>query len=332
MPQSDDLILGVDIGGTKVAAALIDFDGNILFCGRSPMEAHKSAREGLQSVTRAIDRVMLHRMGKNVRVIGVSAPGYIDLANGVILKTSNLPCWRNFPLLSAIESQYELPTHLANDANAAVLAEAKWGAGVGYTSVFYVSLGTGVGTGMVLQNRLYLGSKGHAGEGGHVTINFRGPVCPCGARGCIEMYVSGKAIARRTRERLRRHGQQKSQILQLSQGKPERITAEIVATAAASADPLASAILRETVEYFAIWLSNITNLLDPHVIVIGGGLSALMMSLLAPLRESAKWIVQSSREPVSIVPAFYGANSSLVGAAAICLSNLGSECNGALQH
>ena len=165
MPQSDDLILGVDIGGTKVAAALIDFDGNILFCGRVPWEAHKSAREGLQSVTRAIHRVMLHRMGKNVRVIGVSAPGYIDLANGVILKTSNLPCWRNFPLLSAIESQYELPTHLANDANAAVLAEAKWGAGVGYTSVFYASLGTGVGTGMVLQNRLYLGSKGHAGEG-----------------------------------------------------------------------------------------------------------------------------------------------------------------------
>jgi glucokinase len=331
MAKADDLILGVDIGGTKVAAALINSSGKILSSSRTPMVARKSAEQGLQSVARAIDRVMLHRLAKNVRAIGVSAPGWIDSANGVVLKTTNLPCWRNFPLRGAIERRYGLPTRLANDANAAALAEAQWGASVGHESSFYVSLGTGLGTGLILQHGLYHGSTGNAGEGGHVTINFRGTACPCGKRGCVEMYVSGTAITRRTRERLRKYDKQKSQILELSHGRLDGVTAEIVAEAASAGDPLATAILRETAEYFAIWLGNIINLLDPEIIVLGGGLSRLMMSLLDPIRNYLDTrTVQIRRELVPIVAAFHGADSALVGAAALCIPNLNTK-NGQTQ-
>jgi glucokinase len=319
MAKSQKVVLGVDIGGTKIAAGLVNSEGKILYSSRTRMVAKKSAQEGVQAVRTAVDDVLKATAGQKVSAIGVSVPGWVDSAQGMLLSATNLPCWRNFPLAQEIETCYRLPTHLANDANAAALAEAAWGAGAGYRNVFYVTIGTGIGTALVLRHRIYPGRTGAAGEGGHMTINFRGPLCGCGKRGCIEMYASGTAIARSARERMRRAG-----IRSLGgrfDAKHTTITAEAVAKAAAAGDQLAGEILGEAADHFAIWLGGIVDLLEPEIIVVGGGVARLMTSMLHRIRRRLKiWAVNPRQQQIPIVNASYGPESALVGAAALCLS------------
>src|SRR5579871_5610890 len=191
--------LGVDIGGTKVAVGLVDHEGNIVAQTRKPMIANGSAEAGLQAVIDAIDSLtgttQFHR-------IGVCAPGPLDPKTGVVLNPPNLPCWRNFPLGAKLAEKYEHPVKVDNDANAAALAETRWGAARGYHYVFYGTVGTGIGTGIVLDGRIYHGYTGAAAEGGHVTIDYHGPVCNCGKLGCIEILAAGPAIGKRARAKL----------------------------------------------------------------------------------------------------------------------------------
>jgi glucokinase len=200
--NSGNLALGVDIGGTKVAVGLVNSRGQIRHAARAPMAARGDAEQGFRAVLNAIDSVMPQARTARVRAIGVCAPGWVESEKGVLLTATNLPCWRNFPLARKIEKHYGLPTRLTNDASAAALAEAKWGAGARHESIFYVSLGTGIGTAMVRDGEIYHGRAGGGCEGGHMTVNFSGPLCGCGKRGCIEMYASGTAISRRARSLL----------------------------------------------------------------------------------------------------------------------------------
>ena len=192
--NSGNLALGVDIGGTKVAVGLVNSRGQIRHAARAPMAARGEAEQGFRAVLNAIDSVMPQARAARVRAIGVCAPGWVESEKGVLLSATNLPCWRNFPLARKIEKHYGLPTRLTNDASAAALAEAKWGAGARHESIFYVSLGTGIGTAMVRDGEIYHGRAGGGCEGGHMTVNFSGPLCGCGKRGCIEKI--GRASCR----------------------------------------------------------------------------------------------------------------------------------------
>jgi glucokinase len=322
--SSKKLILGVDIGGTKVAAGLVDSSGQILKSFRTAMVARESADRGLRAVFAAIDGVIADAGAGRAAVggIGVCVPGWVDFERGSVIKAANLPCWRNFPLARKISAHYKLPTRLANDADAAALAEANWGAGAKTRNVFYVSLGTGIGTGMAIDRRIHLGHGGSAFEGGHMTINFDGPVCPCGKRGCIEMYSSGTAIARIARERLseisgRASG---SKMLALAGGDSAGTTSEIVSEAAASGDEIAASVLEEAANHLAIWLGNIIDLLEPGIIVMGGGTGRLMMRYKQHIRKAlGQWAINPRQRKVRIVDARYGAESALVGAAALCI-------------
>ena len=314
----EKLILGVDIGGTKVAAALVNSRGKVQHAVRVPMVARGSAEQGFRAVREAIDAVTASASEKSIAAaIGVCSPGWVDSTRGVLLDAANLPCWRNFPLARKIEKHYGLPARLANDANAAALAEARWGAGKGSENVFYVSLGTGIGTALVLQGRIYEGRAGGAGEGGHMTINYCGPLCGCGKRGCVEMYASGTAIARRARSLLHRGGSRNSRMLKIARGDNSAVTTEIVYKAASSGDPLARKILEEAVDYLAIWLGGMIDLLEPEVIVLGGGLGRVMISFRGQIRRQlANWTSNPHWQKVRIVGAQYGPESALVGAAA----------------
>ncbi len=312
-----DQVLGVDIGGTKVAVGLVNSRGRVVFSSRAPMIARGSADQGFRAVRDAIDGVMLDPRAKNIEKIGVCVPGWVDAKRGVVLSTANLPCWRNYPLAQNIQKPYRLPTRLANDANAAALAEARWGSARGYQSAFYVTLGTGIGTAIILQDHIYDGRTGAAGEGGHMTINFHGPSCRCGKRGCIEMYASGTAIAERARSLLRKGAASRSLILKMADGKMSGITGEIVSKAAIRGDRMAKKILEEAADYLGVWLSNIIDLLEPEVIIFGGGMGRMMTSFRSRIRRN---LVARSARPLShhipIVNAHYGAESALVGAAA----------------
>jgi glucokinase len=310
-------ILGVDIGGTKVAVGLVDSGGQIRHARRAAMIARGSAEQGFRAVRQAMDAVMPQARAGQVRAIGVCAPGWVESDQGILLSATNLPCWENFPLARKLERHYGLPTRLTNDASAAALAEAKWGAGANYESIFYVSLGTGIGTAIVREGEIYHGRPGGSCEGGHMSINFSGPLCGCGKRGCVEMYASGSAISRRARSLLRQSRNSRSQILKMAGGSISNVTAENVNKAARSGDPLATEILQAAADHLAIWLGNVIDLLEPEVIIVGGGIGRVMMAFRTRIRRSLKsWAINPGAHRVPILNARYGSQSALAGAAA----------------
>jgi glucokinase len=321
MRKSTNLILAIDIGGTKVEAGLVDPRGNVIHSERSPMAARGSSQEGLRAVFAAVDALMKYPRAKAAKAIGVSVPGWVDSNRGVVISATNLPCWVNYPLARKIARRYKRPVRLANDANAASLAESVWGAGAGFKNMFYVTLGTGIGVGMVLNGALFAGTTGAAGEGGHITIDSAGPKCGCGKRGCIEVYASGTGVGRQARERAAENPVAGGRMLAMAGGFVDRVSAEIVSVAAGDGDPLANEILQSAADQLAIWLGGIIDLLEPEVIVIGGGFGRVMMRYAPRVREKLKiWAINPNRKRVKIVSAHFRAQSALVGAAALWLA------------
>ncbi|HVA63974.1 MAG TPA: ROK family protein [Terriglobales bacterium] len=320
MAKAEPVYLGVDIGGTKVAAGLVSPQGKILSRARVPMPARGDAEAALAAVSAAIQAAGAGARGRSIAAIGLSSPGPLDPRRGVVLNPPNLPCWRNFPLAARIAQAHRLPTRLDNDANAAALAEARWGAGRGFPSVFYATLGTGIGAGWVLAGQVHHGRTGAAVEGGHLSINFRGPRCACGKRGCIEAMAAGPAVARLARLALRRQPRAGRRLLALAEGDPRRITAELVGQAWRDGDPLAAAVLEQTAAALAIWLGNIIDLFEPEIIVFGGGMGALMAEWFPTIAARLPaWTINPRAGEIPLRAARYGAEAGIAGAAALCL-------------
>jgi glucokinase len=316
-------ILGVDIGGTKVAVGLVDPHGKILKQGRKPMMATGTAEAALQAVTDAIDSLSSSASGGVFQSIGICAPGPLDPKTGVVLNPPNLTCWRNFPLAYRIASKYRIRVKVDNDANAAALAETRWGAARGFHYVFYATIGTGIGTGIVLDGRIYHGNTGAAGEGGHMSIDYRGPFCGCGKRGCIEALAAGPAIGARARAKLSAEPSRHSSILDLAQGNVSAVTSELVGQAYIAGDPLAREILLETVELLTPWLGNIIDLLDPDVLVMGGGVAAMLKPFFDEIKNRLPaWCVHPRATDIPLLMAHYGADAGIAGGAALCSENL----------
>lgn len=319
--DQEGLVIGVDIGGTKVAAGIVDAGGEILTQLRKPMPANDGAEAGFKAVTSAIDSLLAGDAANaqaQVRAIGICAPGPLDPNSGVVLNPPNLPCWRNFPLAARVGEVYSVPVKVDNDANAAALAETIWGAARGYRYVFYATVGTGIGTGIVLDGRIYHGHTGAAGEGGHVTIDYRGPLCPCGKRGCIEVLAAGPAIALRARTRVAAEPVRGAALLGLAQGKIESVTSEIVGKAYADGDALAREILQETAELLTVWLGNIVDLFDPDVLVVGGGVAAMLNPFFGEIKRLLpNWCVNPRASEIPLILAHYGADAGIAGGAAL---------------
>jgi glucokinase len=311
------MTIGVDIGGTKVAAGLVDATGEITNKSRVPIVANGTAEAAFACVKAAIDEILAAVPGAREAVtgIGICAPGPLDPFQGVILNPPNLPCWRNFPLAAETTRAFGVPARVDNDANAAGLAEAIWGAGIGYSNVFFAILGTGIGTGIVFDRKLYYGRTGCAAEGGHVTIDYQGPVCGCGKHGCIEAFASGPNIAKRARGKLVAGA--KSQILALA-GSMEAVRTEHVGEAFAAGDSVAEEVLAETAQFLTIWLGTIVDLLEPDVMVIGGGVAQLMSSFFTRMSAGLpEWCVNKRAGEIPLVLARYGNDAGIAGAAAL---------------
>src|SRR6202049_3566590 len=282
MQISNAYFIGVDVGGTKVAAGLVNSVGEITQQTRTPMVAGDAAA-GLAAVTSAIDSVRAvanldPKLEALISGIGICAPGPLDPQTGIVINPPNLPAWHNFPLAAEISKAYRLPVRIDNDGNAAALAEALWGAGRGYRNVFCATIGTGIGTGIVFDRRIYHGRTGAAGEGGHMSIDYRGPRCGCGKLGCIEALASGPAIARRASERVA-DTNRASTILDEAGGRLDLITSEMVGRAYAAGDRLAKEVLEETALFLTVWLGNIVDLLEPDVMILGGGAASMLPHL-----------------------------------------------------
>lgn len=313
--------LGVDIGGTKIAVGVIDRQGKILAQERKPMVANGTAEAGLDAVISAIDS-MLSTSPVEIDCIGICAPGPLDPRSGVVLNPPNVPCWRNFPLAAKVSAKYSTPVRVDNDANAAALAETLWGAARGFRYVFYATIGTGIGTGIVFDASIYHGNTGSAGEGGHVSIDYRGPVCACGKRGCIEILAAGPAIGARARAKVAAEPARASVILDLAGGNAAAVTSEKVGQAYTKGDALASEILLETVEVLTPWLGNIIDLFDPDVIVVGGGVAATLRPFFDEIKKRLPgWCVNPRASEIPLLIAHYGADAGIAGGAALCYGN-----------
>ena len=316
--NGEERFVGVDVGGTKVAAGTVTSAGQIVHHLRVPMNARGSAEDGLASVLAAIDSILVQEDKSIIRGIGICAPGPLDPQSGVILNPPNVPCWRNFPLAAEVRKRYGVTVKVDNDGKAAALAEALWGAGRGYRNIFYATVGTGIGSGFVQDGRLYYGRTGAAFEGGHVSIDLNGPVCNCGKKGCIEVLASGTAIGRRARARVAAEPVRAHALLALAVGNPEQIRSELVGKAAAAGDLLAKEVLDETVQFLAVWLGNIVDLLEPDVIILGGGVSETLCPFFSDLQDRmAPWCINARYKEIPIALAHYGAHSGIAGGAAL---------------
>jgi glucokinase len=235
----------------------------------------------------------------------------------VVINPPNLPCWRNFPLAAEIAQIYRVRVKVDNDANAAGLAETLWGSGRGYRNVFYVTIGTGIGTAILIDGRIYHGRTGAAAEGGHMSIDYKGPRCGCGKPGCIEVLSSGPAIARRARAKLETG--RASSLLDLARGKLDRVTSEMIGEAVSAGDSVASEVLQETVELLSFWFGNIVDLLEPDVMIVGGGVASMLQPFLGQIRDRlpACCVNQRCRE-IPLVSAHYGEDAGIAGGAALC--------------
>lgn len=259
------LFIGVDLGGTKIYTALSDENGNIIKEIIKPTEASKGYEQIVEKIKESIRYVSSDIKDNKIISIGIGSPGPLDVSNGLIVNPPNLP-FNNFNIVDCLKDEFKLPVFLDNDANAATLAEYKFGAGVGTTNMIFITASTGVGAGAVLNKNIYRGSTSNALELGHTTVDYSGNKCGCGNMGCVEAMSSGTAIKNQAEELLKLD-------VETSLRKYDLVTAKEVFIESSNGDKLASEVLRKSLGYLGVAVSNAANIFDPDMIVVGGGVS-----------------------------------------------------------
>jgi glucokinase len=320
-----DLTVGVDVGGTKIAGGLVTSKGRLVKSVVVPTYADNGVKKSFNQLQRVIERLIKAAGGKdNIRGIGLCSPGALDRRTGLVINAPNLPGWEKLHLGDELERMFALPARVENDANTAGLAEALYGAGVGYRDVFYVTVSTGIGTGIIIDGKIYHGSQGVAGEGGHVSIDYRSPYrCSCGTLGCIEVLASGPAMARRARVRLEQEHAVPSVLRTLTRGNLSLITPEMIEKAAVAGDAIAKSVVDETGFYLGVWLGGMVSLLDPAAIIIGGGVARIGKPLFDKMRGT---LVQYTLNPqmakkIPVLPAKLQEHVGVYGAAGLFRSD-----------
>jgi glucokinase len=301
--------IGVDVGGTKIAAGVVTPEGEILNEVRYPSAGPKERL--LSSIARAVNEV---RNGFEIGGTCLAVPGTVSTIENKIIDAPNLPAIEGVPLKDELEERTGLSTTVENDANAAAWGEFRFGAGSEATHLVFITLGTGVGGGVISHGLLLRGAQGAGGELGHITILATGPRCGCGNHGCLEALASGTAIARRARE--------------IASEKPDSalgrlavermVLGEDVAALAEQGDEAALEVLRETGVWLGIGLAGFVNIFNPEVIAVGGGAARAGDMILDPARHEVRLRAMSpGRDLVEIKPATLGARSGILGAAAL---------------
>ena len=310
--------IGVDVGGTKITAGVVDASAQVVsrysvrsHAGRPPDEVIEAILEATEA---ALSTEGLER--RAIAGVGVGFAGHVNGAQGIVLTSSNLPAWDNHPLRDMLRQRLGIPVILENDANCAAWAEYRFGAGRGSRFLCYVTISTGFGAGIVIDGKLYAGATGSAGEIGHVVVEPDGPPCTCGKRGCAMSYACGLAISRMACERL--ETDEPTLLRELCGSTPERVSGEVVAEAARQGDKVAIEILTTAGHYFGIGLSTIVQVLNPDRIIVGGGLlqagALIMEPALRALNENIHPVLSGSAE---IVPSEMGDDAGMLGAAAL---------------
>lgn len=328
--MSERWVVGVDIGGTNLVVGAVPVASGPpaamrTASTRSQRGPDAAVDDVLRMANEVIDETLRRHGGARADFVGVGigCPGPLDLERGVLIKTPNLG-WTNYPMRDRISGLLELPASLDNDANCATYGEWWRGAGRGTRSMAGVTLGTGIGGGLILDGRLLHGASGVAGELGHTTINFTGRRCACGNYGCLEAYASGPNIAARAREGI--EAGDRSILVDLVDGDLSRITAQTVYDALLRGDEHAQAVMLETAKILGAGIANLVNLFNPEVVVIVGGVTRAGDHLFTPLRsEVRRRAFDVAVEACRIVPGELGDAAGVIGAAGVFISESGLD-------
>ncbi len=306
------LTIGVDVGGTKVAAAVVDEDGTVVARTRRDTPAD-DVSQTLRMIMEAVEELVA---GHQVAAIGVGAAGWIDASRSTVLFAPNI-AWRNEPLRAELADKFGLPVVVENDANAAAWAEYRFGAGRDVDSMLMYTVGTGIGGAVIMDGRLIRGQHGVAAELGHMTSVPDGHLCGCGRRGCLEQYASGQALVRLGRAAAEHNPDTAPALLALAGGDPAAVTGPMITEAAHAGDPAAVAALADIGKWLGLACVDMVQTLDPAVIVVGGGVSEVGALLFGPANEAfAHGLAQRGRLPVAEIRAAEMGNAAgVVGAA-----------------
>ena len=314
------ILVGIDLGGTSLLAVATSRKGKIL--GRHKRKTY--AEEGASAVLKRIEHTVrdaVHKAGyklSNVRAIGIGAPGPLDPKAGVILHAPNLgPTWNDLPLAAHLSKSLGPPVYLGNDVNVGAIGEHALGAGRGFKNLVAIFVGTGIGGGLILNGRLYRGVRYTAGEVGHMVLKADGPVCGCGKHGCAEALASRTAIERDIRAEIEAGRESVVPSLMKASGR-DMITSSVIEQALDRDDPVVSKVMAAAEYYAGLMVANIVNLLDPEVVVLGGGVvERLGERYLEPVRVTAEryYLNQKDRSKIHVVATQLGGNAGVLGAA-----------------
>jgi glucokinase len=300
-------VIGLDVGGTKMTAALATMDGHIVRLLRQQTKREEGAEGGFSAICTMVRELLSEATQKGWQVvrIGIGFGGPVDFERGVVYLSHHVPGWENFPLKEELERCFGIPTVVDNDANAGTLGEWRFGAGRGVNDLLYVNIGTGIGGGIISGGQLVRGWRNLAGEIGHMTVKPDGPLCPCGRKGCLEALASGSAIGREGSERI---------------GQP--LTSEEVFMLAERGNPIAKRVIDDAVEALAFAIGAAANLFNPKRVILGGGVAeAPEALLLQPLRERLpRYLLPQVAEGLEVVRAQLGYDAGIWGAIALALT------------
>ena len=314
-------LIGVDLGGTNLKTGLVNMDGNIL--KKIVTDTGGGKDIVLKQIVKAIENIIskAEKDKSEIAGIGIGSPGLVDSEKGIIRGLTNIEGFENVHMKEYVEATLGIPTSIDNDVNVMAYGELKCGAGKDAMNIVCLTLGTGVGGGIIIDGNIYRGSSLSAGEIGHIPVNVDGPKCICGGKGCLESYIGRDRIIKRTIEKLT-HGKE-STIPKLVAGDLEKITPKIVCEAATTGDMLAIEIWRETAQYLAAALAGIINVLNPELIVVGGGIANAGKYLFDPLRDMIKKrIFPFLAEKTRIVRAQLGEEAGIIGSAMLAKDSI----------
>ncbi len=306
------LVLGLDFGGTKLAAGLVDIAGGMVLARHTvPTPVAGGAVAGLDAML-GMARALLNAAPAPVNAIGISFGGPVAADARTVRLSMHVAGWENLPLADRVEAALSLPVVVANDGDAAALAEYHFGAGRGVEHLLYLTVSTGIGGGIIIGGRLHRGERAWAGEVGHQVLQPDGPPCPCGRNGCLESLASGLSIARDARRQLRGPAGATSTLAAIP---PDALTARHVAEAAAAGDDLARTVWNEAMGWLGAGIASAANLLNPGRVVLGGGLTRAGALLFDPVRHV---VARRVMDPdLTVVPAALGDDIGILGGAAL---------------
>lgn len=312
--------IGVDLGGTNIVSAIVNYQGEIVNSLKVPTLAERGKEATIKKIIEAIHKNIVQSSvaPDNIIGIGIGAPGPLDIKRGIINFAPNLPGWRDVPLRKILEDEFNIKVVLENDANAAAWGERCFGAGQGVNNLVCFTLGTGIGGGIIIDGKIYHGNNYGAAELGHMTVNKDGPRCNCGNYGCLEAYSSATGIKNRIKNRIKEGIKSKFLNFDNDDELFESLRLKLIFETARKGDKLTKSVVEEAISYLGIAIANIANILNPEMVVLVGGITNEGDKLLIPLkREVRKRAFYSNYKFLKIVIGKLDGNAGVLGAAAL---------------